>query len=133
METSGNQSCTEAVREYWEGHTLGKQYVRDGTLTPDSAEFFAHIKPWMSPFKFPWLMARIEREAAILEGKHLLEVGCGMGFASLEFLKRRVKVTATDLTPSAVELARKHFRIAGVQAEDMRAEDVLALSFELTL
>jgi cyclopropane fatty-acyl-phospholipid synthase-like methyltransferase len=35
----------------------------------------------------------IDREAKILKGKHLLEIGCGMGYDSLEFLKRGVRVT----------------------------------------
>src|SRR5688572_31734137 len=83
----------------------------------------------MNPFKFPWIMDRIEREAARLQDKHLLEIGCGMGYDSLEFLKRGVRVTATDLTPNAVELARRHFEVEGVRAEDVRVENALALSF----
>jgi ubiquinone/menaquinone biosynthesis C-methylase UbiE len=83
----------------------------------------------MNPFKFPWIMERIEREAAILKGKHLLEVGCGLGYDSLEFLRRGVRVTATDLTPNAVRLARRHFEIEGVQAEDVRTASALDLPF----
>ena len=90
-------------------------------------------KPFVTPFgetqTATELVDRIEREAAKLRGKHLVEIGCGMGFDSLEFLKRGVRVTATDLTPTAVELARKHFEIAGVKAEDVRVENALDLSF----
>jgi len=75
-------------------------------------------------------MARIEREASILKGRRLLEIGCGLGFDSLEFIKRGVRVTATDLTPSAVELAYKHFEIERVRADDVRVEDVLDLTFD---
>jgi 2-polyprenyl-3-methyl-5-hydroxy-6-metoxy-1,4-benzoquinol methylase len=121
---------TAAVYEYWDAHTLGLQYVRDKNITVGSPEFFAHIRPWMNPFKFPWIMERIEREAAQLSGRHLLEIGCGMGFDSLEFLKRGVRVTATDLTPSAVAVARRHFELEEVVAEDLRVENVLALSFD---
>jgi len=117
------------VRDYWDAHTLGLQYVRDPNLEVGSAEFFAHIRPWMNPYKFPWIMERIEREATRLRGKRLLEVGCGMGFDSVEFLKGGVRVTATDLTPSAVELTRRHFELEGLEAEDVRVENVLALSF----
>jgi ubiquinone/menaquinone biosynthesis C-methylase UbiE len=83
----------------------------------------------MNPYKFPWIMERIDREAKLLQGKHLLEIGCGMGYDSLEFLKRGVKVTATDLTPNAVKMAARHFDIAGVRAEEVRLENVLNLSF----
>ena len=83
----------------------------------------------MNPYKFPEIMPRIEAEAAKLKGKHLLEIGCGMGFDSIEFLKRGVKVTATDLTEAAVRIAKKHFEIEGAQAESVRVENVLELSF----
>jgi ubiquinone/menaquinone biosynthesis C-methylase UbiE len=123
------QHAPTLVRDYWDSHTLGLQYVRDKSIPVGSAEFFAHIRPWMNPYKFPWIMERIDREAKLLKRKHLLEIGCGMGFDSLEFLKRGVQVTATDLTPSAVKLARRHFEIEGVTPEDVRVENVLTLSF----
>ena len=118
-----------SVHDYWNTHTLGFQYVTDPSVEPGSPEFFAHIRPWMNPYKFPWIMGRIEREAAILHGKHLLEIGCGMGYDSLEFLKRGVRVTATDLTPNAVAIARRHFEVEGVQAEDVRTANALDLPF----
>jgi ubiquinone/menaquinone biosynthesis C-methylase UbiE len=117
------------VRNYWDSHTLGLQYVRDESLVVGSREFFEHIRPWMNPYKFSWIMNRIETESKLLKGKHLLEIGCGMGYDSLEFLKRGVRVTATDLTPSAADLARRHFSLEHVSAEDVRVENVLALSF----
>jgi len=126
---SAHEQTVTAVRTYWNAHTLGLQYVKDDTLTPGTPEFFAHIRPWMNPYKFPWIMARIDREAALLRGKHLLEIGCGMGFDSLEFLKRGVRVTATDLTENAVRLARSHFDIERVTAESVHTENALALSF----
>ena len=127
--TDAAQHTVSAVREYWDAHTLGFQYVRDRSLVAGSPEFFAHIRPWMNPYKFPWIMERITGEAKLLKGKHLLEIGCGMGYDSLEFLKRGVRVTATDLTPSAVRLTRRHFEVEGVTPEDVRVESVLALSF----
>ena len=127
---SSMQHIVAAVREYWNSHPLGLQYVRDDSLEIGSPEFFVHIRPWMNPFKYSWIMARIEREAARLKGKHLLELGCGLGYDSLEFLKRGVKVTATDLMSTAFELTRKHFQIEDVQAEDVRIENALDLSFD---
>jgi ubiquinone/menaquinone biosynthesis C-methylase UbiE len=128
MESELTQTV-QAVHDYWNSHTLGFQYVTDRTLEPGSAAFFEHIRPWMNPYKFPWIMRRIEREATLLQGKHLLEIGCGMGYDSLEFLKRGVRVTATDLTPNAVALTRRHFEIEGVQAEAVRTANALALPF----
>lgn len=124
------QNTVSSVYDYWDSHTLGLQYVTDKDIEVGSPEFFAHIRPWMNPYKFPWIMERIDSEAAILQGKHLLEVGCGMGYDSLEFLKRGVHVTATDLTLSAVELTKRHFEIEGVRAEDVRTANALKLPFE---
>lgn len=118
-----------AVHDYWNTHTLGLQYITDHNLEVGSPAFFAHIRPWMNPYKFPWIMERIERESQLLKGKHLLEIGCGMGYDSLEFLKRGVRVTATDLTPNAVKLAQRHFEIEGVKAEDVRTANALELPF----
>lgn len=118
-----------AVREYWDSHTLGMQYVTDRRLKPGTKEFFEHIRPWMNPSKFPWIMERIDRESRALEGRHLLEIGCGMGFDSVEFLKRRVRVTAIDLTESAVRLAKLHFEVEGLRPEEVRVGNALALPF----
>lgn len=121
---------TEAVRDYWDQHTLGKQYVKRDDLAPGTREFFDHVRPWMSPFKFSWIMDRINREAAIIGDGRVLEIGCGMGFTSLEFSKRGCSVTATDLTPSAIEITRQHYEIENAVAEDVRVENVLDLSFD---
>ena len=127
--TSPNRETVDAVRAYWNSHTLGLQYASNQTLEPGTPEFFDHIRPWMNPYKFPWIMERIEREARLLRGKHLLEVGCGMGFDSVEFLKRGVRVTAIDLTENAVRLARRHFEVAGLKPERVQVDNALALSF----
>ncbi len=123
------EETVSAVRSYWNTHTLGLQYVKNHSLMPGTPEFFAHIRPWMNPYKFPWIMERIHREVAELRGKHLLEIGCGMGFDSLEFLKRGVRVTATDLTPNAVRIAKRHFELENVTAESVHTENALNLSF----
>jgi len=121
---------TRAIHDYWNSHTLGLQYVRDRGIEIGSRAFFDHIRPWMNPFKFPWIMERIARESERLQGRHLLEIGCGMGYDSLEFLRRGVRVTATDLTPNAVDMTRRHFEVEGVEAADVRVENVLRLGFD---
>jgi ubiquinone/menaquinone biosynthesis C-methylase UbiE len=124
------QDTVAKVHNYWNTHTLGLQYITNKDVEVGSPEFFAHIRPWMNPYKFPWIMERIDRESQILQGKHLLEIGCGMGYDSLEFLKRGVRVTATDLTPNAVAITKQHFKVEGVQAEDIRTANALDLPFD---
>lgn len=126
---STEESDVQRVGRYWQAHTLGLQYVKANDLTVGTVEFFDHIRPWMNPYKFPEIMPRIEREAARLKGKHILEVGCGMGFDSLEFLKRGVRVTVTDLTQAAVDVAKRHHEIAGYRPEAVHTANALALPF----
>jgi ubiquinone/menaquinone biosynthesis C-methylase UbiE len=121
---------TAAIRRYWDAHPLGLQYVSMQGIKQGTPEFFEHIRPWMNPYKFPWIMERIEEEAQKLKGKKLLEVGCGMGYDSLEFIRRGVHVTAVDLTPNAVEFAKRHFEVVGAQADEVKIGNALALPFE---
>lgn len=126
---NGLEETVRAVHDYWDSHPLGFQYITDREIDPGTPEFFEHIRPWMNPYKFPWIMERIEREAALLREGHLLEVGCGLGYDSLQFLKRGVRVTATDLTPAAVAMTRRHFEVQRLRAEEVRTANVLDLPF----
>jgi len=123
-------TVTKAIRAYWNEHPLGFQYVSDSSIAPGTPEFFEHIRPWMNPYKFSWIMERIDREAARLVGRRLLEVGCGLGYDSLEFIRRGVRVSAIDLTPAAVDLARSHFKCVGAEADELRVGNALDLPFE---
>ncbi len=120
---------TIAIQSYWDAHPLGLQYVSKPGIKQGSREFFEHIRPWMNPYKFPWIMERIEAEATRLKGKRLLEIGCGMGYDSLEFIKRGVRVTAIDLTPNAVEFCKRHFEVVGADADEVRVGNALDLPF----
>jgi ubiquinone/menaquinone biosynthesis C-methylase UbiE len=117
------------IRRYWDAHPLGRQYVSDPDVPVGSPAFFEHIRPWMNPYKFSWIMDRIDAESAKLQGKHLLEIGCGMGYDSLEFIRRGVRVTAVDLSPKAVELCKQHFEVVGADADEVKVENALSLSF----
>lgn len=50
-----------------------------------------------------------------VRGKTILEVGCGLGEASVGFAKLGAKVTATDLSPGMVDFAQRLARRYGVE------------------
>lgn len=127
---NGLNERVAGIRRYWDSHTLGLQYVSDHNVPVGSPEFFEHIRPWMNPYKFPWIMERIDAEASRLAGRTLLEVGCGMGYDSLEFIRRGVRVTSVDLSPKAVEFCKRHFEVVGAEADDVKVENALQLSYE---
>jgi ubiquinone/menaquinone biosynthesis C-methylase UbiE len=117
------------VADYWDRHPHGSQFLKDEQVEIGSREFFDLVRPQMDCYRFTHIIARIEREAAGLYGKHLLEIGCGLGFDAIEFMRRGVRVTATDLTPTNVALAKRHFELAGVQPEAVEVGDAYHLSF----
>jgi len=117
------------VQAYWNAHPHGAEYAQQPDVEAGTPAFFECIRPWMSPYRFPELMARIEREAVRLRGKRLLDLGCGLGYDSVEFLRRGVRVTATDVSTSAIALAAVHFAIAGVQADGLEVATALALPY----
>lgn len=123
------RNCSQASRAYWNTHADRAEYAGESCPAVGTPEFFARIRPWMSPYRFPWIMDRIEREAAGLWGKRLLDVGCGLGFDALEFMRRGVRVTVIDVSASAMALARRHFALSGVQAEVASVADALLLPF----
>ncbi len=117
----------DPVRSYWNAHPHGAEFLQAPDVRPGTAAFFARIRPWMSPYRFPGILARIEREAARLRGRRLLDLGCGLGYDSVEFLRRGVRVTASDVSSSALALAQRHFEIAGVRPDGLVVATALAL------
>jgi 2-polyprenyl-3-methyl-5-hydroxy-6-metoxy-1,4-benzoquinol methylase len=117
------------IAEYWDRHPHGSQFLLDAHVEIGSREFFEEVRPFADCYRFPYIMARIEEEARRLHGKHLLEIGCGLGFDAIEFMRRGVRVTATDLTPTNVALAKRHFEIAGVRPEAAEVQDVFELPY----
>lgn len=51
-----------------------------------------------------------------LEGKRVLDIGCGMGVFTLELLNRGAIVTAVDLSPGMLEIARQRVELYGPRA-----------------
>ncbi|MEE8104683.1 MAG: class I SAM-dependent methyltransferase [Planctomycetota bacterium] len=99
------------VYRYWDSHTMGTQFLRGEAVEPGSKEFFERLHPIM--FRHEYLIPLYDKESVALRGKSLVEVGCGMGFDSLEWKKRGVDVTSVDLTPNALRNAKQHFEVMG--------------------
>jgi len=65
---------------------------------------------------------------AELAGKDVLEIGCGTGVHAKLLAAAGARVTAVDLTPTAVELTRRRLELAGLDA-DVREADAESLPF----
>lgn len=67
-----------------------------------------------------------EAEEAGLEGDRLLDVGCGTGLSFIALLDRGWKVTACDISPGMIQIARERAADrAEILIEDMRTLPVL--------
>jgi SAM-dependent methyltransferase len=85
-------------------------------IAPVYDDFTAHhnYELWLGN-----LMPELERHG--LRGRRLLDVGCGTGKSFLPMLKRDWEVTACDISPSMIELARtKVGGAAQLSVADMR-------------
>jgi ubiquinone/menaquinone biosynthesis C-methylase UbiE len=75
---------------------------------------FAHIWTFPSRRRF---MQRIEGYLQNLEGKRLLDYGCGRGAASLTYLERGAQVDGIDISPVYIEDAARQAEAAGFPEE----------------
>ena len=100
------------VREFWDENVCGdvftdisdresEKYV---TATRDQRYKYAyHLKPFL------------QRVAAVK--KPVLEIGCSQGVDLAELAKLGCEVTGFDLSPRAIELAKKRFQFEGLNAK----------------
>jgi 2-polyprenyl-3-methyl-5-hydroxy-6-metoxy-1,4-benzoquinol methylase len=97
------------VQEYWDRRPCN---IRHSTKLLGTREYFEEVEarkylvePHIKPF------AQFER----WKGKKVLEVGCGLGTATINFAQHGAQVTAVDLSEKSLELARQRACRYGLQ------------------
>lgn len=95
-----------------------------GDLARETNDLFAHAyDDFNCRYQNTRWTARLLEQAqkAGLSGDHLLDVGCGTGLSFIPMLRRGWSVTACDISPEMVELARKKVGdLAVLRRADMR-------------
>ncbi len=79
----------------------------------DSSGF--SVVPWADLEPNPNLLAWLDREDVDGKGKSALVVGCGLGDDAEELSRRGFRVTAFDVSGSAVAIAKKRFADSAVE------------------
>lgn len=88
---------------------------------------WAHFAPLQSHTTAP--AARLVTHARIQPGMRVLDVACGTGVVALTAARAGARVTALDLTPELLEVARANAATAGVEVR-WHEGDVERLPFE---
>src|ERR1051325_1888346 len=117
-----NAELKDRVRDFWQQHPCGTKFTEAET---GSLEFFKRIenhryqKEWHIPAAANFASTR---------GLKVLEIGCGIGTDGAQFAKAGADYTGIDLTPAAIELARRRFALSGLPGE-FRVSDAEDLDF----
>lgn len=98
----------ETVREYWDARPCN---LRHSTKEVGSREYFDEVEA--RKYRVEPHIPRFADFNA-WKGKRVLELGCGLGTDTINFARAGALVTAVDLSPKSLELARKRAEVMGV-------------------
>lgn len=111
-----------AVRQYWNTRIHDLEISQHAPGTPG---FFDDLDEYHFD-KLHHLLRLIDFDAQ--RGKAVLDVGCGAGVDAVRFARSGAVVTAVDIAPAAVELAKRNFEYQRLSA-DVREADGEQLPF----
>jgi ubiquinone/menaquinone biosynthesis C-methylase UbiE len=122
------------VRRWWTENPMTYDWRGEIPHEPGSPEHLAEVerrflaeawfaqRPGAAPFS-----ALIPFDE--LRGNDVLEIGCGTGVHTKLLAEAGARVSAVDLTPTAVELTRRRLELAGLSA-DVREADAESLPYD---
>lgn len=99
----------QAVQNYWNSRPCN---IRHSTKPVGTKEYFDEVearKHFVEPH-IP-IFAEFERWT----GKKVMEIGCGLGTAMINFARHAEHVTAVDLSDKSLELAKQRAEVYGLQ------------------
>jgi len=118
----------DKVRDWWDNYPF-TYFVKDEV---GSWAFFRNVDrkilkwmPWAQD-NYPLLSNLIDYKS--LKGKKVLDIACGAGWSTEQFVRAGAEVTAIDVTPKAVELTKRRLELYGLEA-DVLVGDAQNLSF----
>lgn len=106
----------DAVQRYWDEQPCG---TRESTAALGSREFFAELEA--ARYRLEGFIPRLV-DFPRWRGKQVLEVGCGLGTDTLQFLRAGARVTALDLSARSVHWARERAQQEGERALFLNAD-----------
>ncbi len=99
----------ERVRDFWDARPCN---IRHSPQDLGSRAYFDEVearKYFVEPHIPPFA------DFARWKGKRVLEIGCGIGTATIGFARAGARVTAVDLSEKSLDLARERARVYGLE------------------
>ncbi len=116
-EFTNDTDLNNRVRSWWHANPFN-YFVGD---EEGSWAFYRNIDrkflkwiPFMQKGGYPFLTRYVDMKG--LKGKKLLDIACGTGVLTEQFVRMGADVTAVDLTPKAVELTKKRLDLYKISA-----------------
>jgi 2-polyprenyl-3-methyl-5-hydroxy-6-metoxy-1,4-benzoquinol methylase len=107
-EQTFEQVPIEQVQTYWDRRPCN---IRHSTKPPGSREYFDEVeaRKYFVESHIPGFA-----EFPRWNGKHVLEIGCGIGTDTMNFARNGAQVTAVDLSEKSLEMARMRAEVFGL-------------------
>ncbi len=113
---SAGLTVIEHIREYWNKNPHEYQVSKH---PPGTIDYFNDIKAYYEK-KHGYLNGAIDYRS--LEGKRILEIGCGLGNELVKLANSGAIVTGIDISDFAVEMSRKNVEIRNLKAQVYRTD-----------
>jgi 2-polyprenyl-3-methyl-5-hydroxy-6-metoxy-1,4-benzoquinol methylase len=107
--SSVDQFPIERVREFWDRRPCN---IRHSPKAVGTREYFDEVEA-RKYFVEPHIRAFADFER--WRDKRVLEIGCGIGTDTINFARHGAWVTAVELSPESLEIARQRATVFGVQ------------------
>ncbi len=104
-----SQITVDQVRRYWDQRPCN---IRHSPKPVGTREYFDEVEA-RKYFVEPHIPRFAEFER--WRDKRVLEIGCGIGTDTVNFARNGARVTAVDLSPQSLDLARKRVETYGLQ------------------
>lgn len=114
----------QRARDQWTADPCGAHVAREFEF--GTREYFDAIEEYRYGSYAPWMKETIGFQR--FAGKSVLEIGCGTGTDLVQFARGGAQVTALDLTPRSIEIARRRFGVYKLAGE-FAISDCEALAF----